>query len=109
MLVEDTDRDAFYAFIRNHLTTNGIALICTMGDGNLERQTDIRTAFDLQTRIHEPTGQEVSIAATSCRMVRFPTFHRELQRNGLKILEEGTTSAPPDFPMLMYAVVKANF
>ena len=109
MLVEDADRDAFYAFIRNHLTANGIALICTMGDGNLERQTDIRTAFDLRTRIHEPTGQEVSIASTSCRMVSFLTLHKELQRNGLKIQEEGTTSAPPDFPMLMYVVVKADF
>ena len=108
MLVEDADRDGFYTFIRNHLTTDGIALICTMGDGNMERQTDPQTAFDLQTRIHEATGQELSIASTSCRMVSFATFHNELERNGLKILDEGTTSAPPDFPVLMYAVVKAN-
>lgn len=106
MLVEDADRDGFYAFIRNHLTSDGIALICTMGDGDLERQTDIQTAFDLQIRIHEASGQEVSVAATSCRMVSFATLHQELKRNGLKILEEGTTSSPPDFPMLMYAVVK---
>ena len=108
MLVEDADRDGFYTFIRNHLTTDGIALICTMGDGNMERQTDTQTAFDLQTRIHEATGQELSIASTSCRMVSFATFHNELERNGLKILDEGTTSAPPDFPVLMYALVKAN-
>ena len=105
MLVEDTHRDAFYTFIRNHLSPYGIALICTMGDGNLERQTDIRTAFELQNRTHEPTGQEVSVASTSCRMVSFETLYQELERNGLSILETGATSAPPDFPMLMYAVV----
>ncbi len=105
MLVPDADRDAFFRFIRSHLTPSGIALICTMGDGEIERQTDIRTAFELQDRTHEQTGKQVQIASTSCRMVSFETLHEELRRNGLQILEEGTTAAPPDFPMLMYAVV----
>lgn len=108
MLVEDADRDAFYAFLRSHLTPKGIALICTMGDGEMERKTDIRTAFDLQSRTHEQSGREVRIASTSCRMVSFETLHAELKRNGLHILKEGLTSAPPDFPMLMYAVVKGE-
>ena len=106
MLVTDADRDGFYSFIRNHLTTGGIALICTMGNGETERKTDIRTAFNLQTRIHEQTGKEVQVASTTCRMVNFDTFHRELECAGLQILKEGITQAPPDFPMLMYAVVK---
>ena len=108
MLVEDADRNAFYQFLRKHLNPGGIALICTMGDGEVERQTDIRTAFVLQERTHEQTGKTVQIAGTSCRMVNFETFHTELNRNGLRILKEGFTSAPPDFPMLMYAVVKAG-
>lgn len=108
MLVEDAHRDGFYTFIRNHLTPNGIALICTMGDGEMERQTDIRTAFQLQSRTHEQTGKEVQIAATSCRMVSFDTLHAELARNGLCICKEGITASPPDFPMLMYAVVKGE-
>lgn len=108
MLVEDADRDAFYSFLRDHLTPNGIALICTMGDGQMERQTDIRTAFDLQSRIHEQTGREVRIASTSCRMVSFETFREELKRNGLHILKEGLTSAEPDFSTLMYVVVKGE-
>lgn len=33
MLVEDADRDDFYAFIREQLTDRGIALICTMAMG----------------------------------------------------------------------------
>lgn len=106
MLVEDEDRDGFYGFIRQHLTPDGIALICTMGDGRMERQTDIRTAFDLQTRTHEQTGREVQIASTSCRMVNFDSLHMELKRNGLSVIKEGITAAPPDFPVLMYAVVK---
>ena len=105
MLVLDEDRDAFYTFIRNHLTTNGVALICTMGDGETERQTDIRTAFDLQKRTHEQTGLELNIASTSCRMVSFSTFEKELKNNKLKIRETGITNASPDFPVLMYAVV----
>ena len=108
MLVEDTDRDGFYSFIRNHLNPGGIALICTMGDGNMERQTDIRTAFDLQNRTHEQSGKQVQIAGTSCRMVSFETLRAELERNGLAILKEGITAAPPDFSELMYVVVKGE-
>ena len=106
MLVEDADRDAFYRFIREHLTPKGVALICTMGDGQMERQSDVSTAFDLQERTHEQTGKAVKIASTSCRMVSFDTFHKELERNDLQIIDAGITAAPPDFPMLMYTVVK---
>jgi len=106
MLVADVDRDRFYTFIRDHLTHNGIALICTMGDGETEQQTDIRTAFDLQVRTHEQTGKEVQIANTSCRMVSFETLHAELQRNGLSIIKEGITTALPDFQSLMYTIIE---
>lgn len=108
MLVEDTDRDRFYTFIRNHLDTDGIALICTMGDGETERKTDTRKAFDLQERIHEQSGRTVRIAGTTCRMVTFETFRAELRRNGLEILKEGITAALPDFSELMYAVVRGD-
>lgn len=108
MLVEAADRDAFYRFIRMHLTPNGIALICTMGDGKMERKTDTSTAFDLQERTHEQTGTTVQIASTSCRVVNFETFRAELKKNALSILQEGVTFSPPDFPMLMYAVVKGE-
>lgn len=108
MLVPDADRDGFYAFIREHLGENGLALIGTMGDGTLECQSDISTAFDLQERIHEPTGQKVAIAGTSCRMVSWASFRRELERSGLEILESGITAAPPDFPQMMYALVEKS-
>ena len=104
MLVLDEDRDGFYQFIRNHLTTDGIALICTMGDGEIERQSDISTAFTLQERNHE--SGKMMVAGTSCRMVSWDTFESELARNGLTLIEKGITSALPNFNNLMYAVIK---
>lgn len=106
MLVLDEDRDGFYSFIRQHLAETGIALICTMGDGREERQTDIKTAFNLQRRLHEASGKMLDIASTSCRMVSFDTFRKELKRNGLFILEEGISQDVPGFSEMMYAVVK---
>lgn len=104
MLVLDEDRDGFYQFIRAHLRSDGVALICTMGDGTFEMQSDITQAFTPQERNHE--SGKVMVAGTSCRMVSFPTFENEIERNGLTILEKGTTPALPDFNELMYAVVK---
>lgn len=104
MLVLDEDRDGFYRFIHDHLAEGGIALICTMGDGKLERQSDIRTAFTLQERNH--ASGKMMVAGTSCRMVSFRTLENELSRNGLVILEKGITDSPPEFNSLMYAVVK---
>lgn len=106
MLVPDEDRNAFYGFIRKHLKPTGIALICTMGDGSFERQTDIRTAFEMQERIHEQTGKALQIANTSCRMVSFQTFDEELVRNGLFVIKQGITAIEPDFSQMMYAVVR---
>lgn len=106
MLVLDEDRIGFYQFVREQLSETGIALICTMGDGEFERQSDISTAFALQERIHEQSGRTVYIAGTSCRMVSFETFDRELEDNGLAVLKQGMTSIEPDFPQMMYAVVK---
>ena len=105
MLVLDEDRNAFYAFVRDHLTENGLALICTMGDGEAELKSDISTAFQLQERDHE--SGKMLVAGTSCRMVSFETFEKELASSGLKIIEKGITESMPDFNSLMYAIVSA--
>ncbi len=104
MLVEDKDRKAFYSFIKEHLTENGIALICTMGDGKMERKTDISIAFDLGERVCE--GEKVLVAETSCRIVTNQTFEKELKDADLEIIEQGFTSIENHFPVMMYAVVK---
>lgn len=104
MLVLDEDRNGFYQFIYKHLKPDGIALICTMGDGTFEMKSDISKAFEIQEREHE--SGKMMVAGTSCRMVSFSTFENELQRNKLKIMEKGITSAMPNFNSLLYAVVR---
>lgn len=106
MLVLDEDRAGFYRFIREHLKPEGLALICTMGDGQVQMQSDLTTAFSLQPRCHQQTGQELMLAGTSCRMVDFSTFSREWAEGGLTEVESGLSAAPPEFSSLMYAVVK---
>ena len=108
MLVDDKDRDGFFRFILEHLNRDGIALICTMGDGQLERKSDISTAFYLQQRVHQETGRILRIAGTSCRMVSFDTFNKELERNQLAVVEQGICSDEPNFNNLMYAVVRKS-
>ena len=104
MLVLDADRQGFYRFLRAHLKPGGVGLVCSMGDGETELRSDVTKAFELQEREH-PAGKQ-TVAATSCRMVSFPTFAREIEESGLQIIERGFTSAMPDFDSLMYAVVR---
>lgn len=104
MLVPDEDRKAFYSFIKEHLTENGIALICTMGDGEMERKTDVSVAFDLGERVCE--GETVLVAETSCRIVTSQAFEKELKDISFEIIEQGYTSIENHFPFMMYAVVK---
>lgn len=106
MLVREEDRRGFCRFIARQLAEEGLALICTMGDGTFEVCSDIRNAFALQRRTHEQTGQDMLVAGTSCRVVRWDTFLGELEQNGLAVLRHGITAVEPDFPEMMYAVVK---
>lgn len=108
MLVEDTDRARFYRFIREHLNEDGIALVCTMGDGTRERKSDIATAFDLQERYHGESGEKLLLAGTSCRMVAWDNFLREIKESGMMVTEHGLTAVKPDFPVMMYAVMKKS-
>ena len=104
MLVIDEDRQKFYQFIFKHLQDDGIALICSMGDGEHESQTDINDAFKIVKRNHE--SGDIEVAATSCRMVSFKTMEKEIENANLSIIEKGITSSLPDFDSLMFFVVK---
>ena len=103
MLVLDEDRKSFYGFIYDHLKPKGLALVCSMGDGKTEIESDVTKAFEIQEREHE--SGKMMVAATSCRMVSFETFEKELAEGKLEIAEKGITSALPEFDSLMYAVV----
>lgn len=105
MLVPDEDRHRLLAFIREHLTEEGFGLVVTMGDGNMQRATDISKAFDVQERTHQHSGETLMLASTSCRIVTREEFRREIERAGLVIAEMGDTSWD-DTPFAMYALVK---
>ncbi len=106
MLTEDEDRRAFYDFIRKHLKKNGKAMIFTMGDGEHEYISDSEKAFELTEREH--ASGKVMVASSSCRMVSFAHFQKELKEAGFTILEEGITSCLPHFDRLLYAVVEKS-
>lgn len=105
MLVPQEDRDDFFRFYRNHLTDGGIGLVCSMGDGAEEMESDITTAFSTRDRLHEASGKVLHIANTSCRVVTMEKLRHEIEDNGLTILETGHTVVEPDFPEMIYAVV----
>ena len=105
MLVPQEDRDAFFRFCRDHLTDDGIGLICSMGDGSEEFQSDISNAFITRDRLHEASGKVLHIANTSCRVVTMDKLRNEIEDNGLTALELGHTAVEPDFPEMIYAVV----
>ena len=108
MLVLDKDRNCYYKFIYNHLTDNGIALILSLGDGISESKSNIKEAFQNTTRIHEETKEKMTIATTSCRIVSFNTITKEIEKNNMTILEKGMTKIIPDFPQIMYILIKKN-
>ena len=105
MLVPDADRQGLLRFIRDHLTEKGAGLIVVMGDGEIQRATDISTAFELQERTHQQSGETLLLTSTSCRIVTREEFREEIGRAGLEIVEMGDTSWD-DTPFAMYAVVK---
>ena len=105
MLVLDADRQGMLAFIRDHLTAEGFGLLVVLGDGGMQRATDPETAFELQERTHQRSGQRMLLASTSCRIVTRETFRREIEAAGLTIAEMGDT-AWDDAPCAMYAIVK---
>lgn len=105
MLVPDEDRRGLLSFIREHLTEEGIGLVVVLGDGEMSRATDVSTAFDQQIRTHEASGQQISIASTSCRIVTREHLRGEVEGAGLAIAEMGGATWD-DMPSAMYAVVK---
>ncbi len=108
MLVKDEDRIKFLRFIREHLNENGLALICTMGDGFFESATDTANAFELQERIHEKSGRVLKIASTTCRMISFDNLHKELELCGLQVIEEGVSEKVEGFHAMMFTIVKGK-
>ena len=106
MFVLDEDRNNFYRYVRSHLNDKGMALIIAMGDGEEEFDTGIENAWEDVERVHDTTGIPLSIAKTSCKVVNFDHFLKELDDNRLEVVSHGLTKSEPDFSVIMYALVK---
>ncbi|MBU5426289.1 class I SAM-dependent methyltransferase [Tissierella pigra] len=79
MLVEDEDRKEFLKTINSLLRPKGKFLLVSMGDGKIQRKTDVSAAFVLQERNHTLTGKTFKVASTSYRAVNWEEHKRELK------------------------------
>ena len=106
MFVKDNHRDGFYKCIYNNLKENGLAFVVVMGDGIKEYESDITKAFENQKRINLTTGKEMTIASTSCKVVNWNNLEKEIELNGLKIIEKWISNDIPEFESCMCIVIK---
>ena len=105
MFVLDEHRNNYLNFIYNHLNKNGKALITVLGDGIIEKQTDINDAFELTERIIQKTNKKIYVAKTSCRIVNWHTLENEIKRNRLKIEKKWISNNIPGFNNSMCVIV----
>lgn len=105
MLVLDEDRKKFLDFVHDHLTEKGKAFIVIMGDGEMEKNdSDITKAFELAER--KLGDENVQVATTSCRIVSWKTFFKELETSNLKVLNSYIDKTISGFPISMVAEVE---
>ena len=95
----------FYRYIRNHLHDKGMALILSKGDGTEEYDTGIDVAWQDEDRIHR-SGEAMSVARAASRVVNFDQFLKELDANKFEVISHGLTESEPDYPKIMFALVR---
>ena len=105
MLVLDEDRKKFLDFIYSHLNEGGKAIITVMGDGIMVRDDcDITKAYELAERNFG--NKKIKVATTSCKIVNWQTFIKELTNSSLKIVENFVSEDISGFNKSMVAIVK---
>ena len=105
MFVTDEHRNFFLKFIREHLTDDGVALICILGDGKKEYCSDIKKSFNNTKRIVMNNNTSINVATTSCKIVNWKSIEKEILRNKLKIKETWISKEIPEFSKSMCIVV----
>ncbi len=105
MFVDDCHRKKFLDFIREHLTDKGVAFIVIMGDGEEQYCSEKDEAFDDSKRVNINTGEEMTIATTSCRIVDWDYFMSELNNSNLLVKSHWFSDRIPDFNVSMCVVV----
>lgn len=105
MFVNKKHREKFYNFINNHLNKDGVSLIISMGDGIKEYTSDITKSFEDTKRTIINNGKSINVAATSCKIVSWPTFEKELADSNLIIKKKWISNKIPEFDSSMCVLV----
>ena len=105
MFVEDIHRKKFLDFIYNHLTDNGVAFISIIGDGEEMYSSNVEDAFVDSNCVNINTDQEMNIASTTCCIVDWESFVKELDNSKLVIKSHWISDRIPDFNLSMCVVV----
>lgn len=105
MFVSEKHRNKFYSFIYEHLKSNGIALIVSMGNGEKKYETDVTKSFDDVERVVINNEKKINIVATSCKIVDWNTFEQELSNNNLIIKKKWISNKVPEFNPAMCVIV----
>lgn len=105
MFVTNNHRNLFFKFIRDHLTDDGVALICVLGDGEKEYSSDIIKSFEDTKRVVMNNNSTLEIATTSCKIVNWETLKKEIINNNLKIKESWISNEIPEFTSSMCIIV----
>ena len=108
MFVLTEHRNSYLNFIYNHLNKNGKALITVLGDGTLEKKSNIDDAFLLNERTIQETNEKIYVTSTSCCIVNWSTLENEVKRNSLKIDRKWISNEIPGFNESMCIVVRKN-
>lgn len=107
MFVNKDHRKKFLDFINDHLKEKGLALIASMGDGEKTYSSDISKSFEITDRyIHNKT--KVKIATTSCKIVNWNQFEKELENSNLRIKEKWISKEVPGFDKVMFVLIERN-
>ena len=107
MFVNKDHRKKFLDFINDHLKEKGLALIASMGDGEKTYSSDISKSFEITDRyIHNKT--KVKVATTSCKIVNWNQFEKELENSNLRIKEKWISKEVPGFDKVMFVLIERN-
>lgn len=106
MFITKNHRKQFYQFIYNHLKNDGLALIGTMGNGLEEYESNVKNSFDNVSRKVLNNQQDIEVAATSCKIINWNEFEKEIKENDLMIIKKWVSKEVPDFKNVMFVLVK---
>lgn len=107
MFVTEEHRNKYYQFIKEHLTEDGVALICILGDGINEHASDITKSFENTKRVVLNNNTNINIATTSCKVVNWQNLEKEIKNNKLKIKEKWISKDIPEFSSSMCIIITA--